>query len=330
MDNKLLENNELLKATHDSADNPLKIGNIDIPCYVLENGTRVISLRGLNTAFTGKYGGGVGVQKMPRFLAIKGVNSLISTDLMARIMNPIEFKPKTGRSAFGYEATLLPEICEVLLDANKAGVLGDSVQADIAETLIRGFARVGIIALIDEATDYQYDREKDELQKILKAYISEALLPWQKRFPDTFYRELFRLNGWDFDVKGIKKRPGVVGTWTNKLVYDQLPPGVLDELKKNTPKSPSGNRQHRYHQLLTEDIGNSHLSGQINQIITLFQLSDNMQHMWAQFEKLQWRQLGQIELPFSFDGKGHTIEPIEVENLSDFDKNLKKALDYKE
>ena len=74
--------------------------------------------------------------------------------------------------------------------------------------MIRGFARVGIIALIGEATGYQYDREKDELQKILKAYISEALLPWQKRFSDTFYRELFRLNGWNFDVKGIKKTPG--------------------------------------------------------------------------------------------------------------------------
>ena len=72
------------------------------------------------------------------------------------------------------------------------------------------------------------------------------------------------------------------------------------------------------------------MSGQINQIITLFQLSDNMQHMWTQFEKLQRRQLGQMELPFPFDEKGHTIEPVEVENLSDFDKNLKKALEYKE
>ena len=70
-------------------------------------------------------------------------------------------------------------------------------------------------------------------EKILKLYISEELLPWQKRFPDVFYKELFRLNGWDFTVKGIKKRPGVIGTWTNKLVYDELPKGVKDELKNN-------------------------------------------------------------------------------------------------
>mgnify|MGYP003561277120 CR=1 FL=1 len=52
---------------------------------------------------------------------------------------------------------------------------------------MRAFARVGITALVDEATGYQYERENDELQKILKAYISEELLPWQKRFPDIFY-----------------------------------------------------------------------------------------------------------------------------------------------
>lgn len=70
---------------------------------------------------------------------------------------------------------------------------------------MRVFARVGITALVDEATGYQYDREKNELQKILKAYIAEDLLPWQKRFPDIYYKELFRLNGWDFTVNGIKK-----------------------------------------------------------------------------------------------------------------------------
>lgn len=42
---------------------------------------------------------------------------------------------------------------------------------------MRVFARVGITALVDEATGYQYDREKNELQKILKAYIAEDLLP---------------------------------------------------------------------------------------------------------------------------------------------------------
>ena len=325
----MTEKKVLLKATYGSSDKPLRIGEIEIPCYVLEDGTRVISQRGINTAFTGKHGGG-GAQKMPRFLASKGTNSLISEDLMARVLNPIEFNPGAGRSAFGYEATILPDICEVIIDANKTGLLKDHAQADIAEILLRGFAKVGIVALIDEATGYQYDREQDELQKLLKKYVSEELLPWQKTFPDVFYSELFRLNGWDFTVQGIKKRPGCIGTWTNKLVYEQLPPGVLDDLKKRTPKTTGGNRSHRYFQLLTEDIGNPHLASQINQVITLFQLSDNMKHMWGQFEKLNARKAGQLELPYTFDEKGHTIAPVETDRLSDFNKSLKKALDYKD
>jgi len=51
--------------------------------------------------------------------------------------------------------------------------------------------------------------------------------------------------------------------------------------------------------------------------------------MWNQFEKLRNRENGQLELPFIFDKKGHTKEPIyEEKELSEFDKNLKKALDY--
>jgi hypothetical protein len=37
----------LPKATHGAADHPLRIGDIEIPCYVLEDETRVLSLRGL-------------------------------------------------------------------------------------------------------------------------------------------------------------------------------------------------------------------------------------------------------------------------------------------
>lgn len=40
-----------------------------------------------------------------------------------------------------------------------------------ANIIIRSVAKVGIVALVDEVTGYQYEREKDELQKILKAYI---------------------------------------------------------------------------------------------------------------------------------------------------------------
>ena len=218
----------------------------------------------------------------------------------------------------------MPKVCEVWLKAREEKTLQVSQlpKALKAEILMRSLAKIGITALVDEATGYQYDREKYELQKIFKAYISEELLPWQKMFPDIFYKELFRLNGWDFNVNGIKKRPGVIGTWTKKLIYEELPRGVLEELEKNTPKSLNGNKIARLHQSLTIDIGNPHLKEQINKIITLFQLSDNMEHMWYQFEKLRDRQRGQLDLPFKFDEEGYTIVH---NNKKDFIKKSNKV-----
>ncbi|WP_394353172.1 P63C domain-containing protein [Mucilaginibacter humi] len=66
--------------------------------------------------------------------------------------------------------------------------------------------------------------------------MAAELLPWQKRFPDEFYKEIFRLNGWDYTVNGIKNRPGVIGTWTKNLIYNLLPNGVLAELEKRHQK----------------------------------------------------------------------------------------------
>jgi hypothetical protein len=44
-----------------------------------------------------------------------------------------------------------------------------------AEILVRGFAGVGIIALVDEATGYQQDRARDALSRILEAFIAKEL-----------------------------------------------------------------------------------------------------------------------------------------------------------
>lgn len=305
-------NKVVLKAVYSAEDRPLTIGDFSLPCYVLNNGQRVLSQTGMIKALGLSSGsaGGRGGDRLSQFVTGKRVNEFIDSSLMPLIESPIEFKTKAGTTAFGYDAEVLQQIIRGVAKAYLSGKL-QKQQEHIgrnAEKLDDAFSKIGLISLIDEATGYQYDRERDELQKILKAYISEELLPWQKTFPDIFYKELFRLNGWDFTVSGIKRRPGVVGKWTNTLVYEQLPKGILDELKSKTPKSSTGHYTARFFQSLTPETGSPHLTAQLNQIITLFQLSDNMQHMWNQFEKLKSRQSGQMEIPFDFDENGRTID----------------------
>lgn len=274
-----------LKATHEG---PLKINEVEIQAYNLENGDRVMSrisfIRALGR--TGKAKGGRKYDKdlqVPVFLTAGNLQPFIS-DKLKKDSVTIPFIDMNGKESLGYKAELLASVCYVFIDALEAKAL-KSNQLHIAERakiLVRGFATVGLIALVDEATGFQYDRNRQELQKILKAYVSEHLLKWEKRFPDEFYIQMFRLRGWKYTTVSIKKRPGVIGTWTNRLIYDQLPTGVLQKLKDETPKTKKGHRKHRYHQLLTDNIGNPHLEKQINSVVTLMKVSST----WKGFERL--------------------------------------------
>lgn len=306
---------KILKSKYGSDKTPLHLGELEIPCYVLEDGTRVFSGRGIQKALGSNATSGVWLNKFVNNSEITPIISSFKTgsvSVLDKLNNPIPFyRPTSGGSqsnTYGYEVTLLVDLCDAILKASETGSHIDETIMKSANIIIRSVAKVGIVALVDEVTGYQYEREKDELQKILKAYISEELLPWQKRFPDIFYKELFRLNGWDYTVNGIKKRPGIIGKWTNTFVYEELPNGVLEELKKKTPKSEAGNRTNRYHQLLTIDVGEPNLEKQINKVITLFQVSDNMKQFCDNFRKMKMRQIGQMELPFEFDENGHTKE----------------------
>jgi hypothetical protein len=123
--------------------------------------------------------------------------------------------------------------------------------------LQHGWAKVGIIALVDEATGYQDFRRKDALARILEKFVAKELRPYIRTFPSDFYRQIYRLNKWDY-VEG-SGRPGVIGHWTNNIVYKRLAPGVWEELNKRTPRTEAGNLKHKLFQRLTDHIGHPKL-----------------------------------------------------------------------
>ena len=80
-----------------SVDRPLRIGEIEIPCYVLSDKRRVLVQRGLQQSIgMSTSGGSDGAQRLALFiegLAKKGVNC---NELMVRIRSPILFRPSVG------------------------------------------------------------------------------------------------------------------------------------------------------------------------------------------------------------------------------------------
>jgi hypothetical protein len=293
---------DTLKITHEG---DLKLTNeITLPCYVLADGTRILSSRGMQNALkltdadsvndTAKLPGA----ELARFIATKWFNSLgISLEMLEHFQPIICYKGQ--QKINGYEATALVDFCNVLLQARKDDKIKTERQAIIAdqcEILIRSFAKIGIIALVDEATGYQYEREKKELQAILKAFISDEILSWQKTFHDTFYKEIFRLWNIPFTAENIKRKPQFIGRLTNEFVYKNLPKGtfVLDKLKEKTPKTEGGNYRYRLHQSLTPEVGKEALKKVIYSIETLAAISDTK----AKFKRLIQDRYGQRELPF--------------------------------
>ncbi|HEX2955307.1 MAG TPA: P63C domain-containing protein [Chitinispirillaceae bacterium] len=269
-----MENKEkITKAQFGSPDRPLKIGKLEIPCYVLDNGKRVLVQRGMIMALGMALGGGraQNLNKLTQFIDGKRISPFISKDILVCAKSPIKFKLPNGTIAHGYEATLLPDICNAVLEAREKGALLKSqlIIAKQCEILVRGFATIGIIALIDEATGYQEIRDREALQKILDKYITGEWAKWTKTFPDDFYRQLFRLKGMTYPPT-TKNKPSFIGHWTNNIVYSRLAPGVVKKLKELNPRnSSSGERARKHFQYMTPSYGTPELRKHLDNLIFL-------------------------------------------------------------
>ncbi len=298
--NCLVKDEDKLPVTKQvSHSGELPIGDIELKCFVSEDGQRYISGRSMTSAI-GMKGRGQG---MARISTNKTLNPFISNGLSLAMEEPTILVGATPKPVHGYKAEALADLCDAILDARNAGALKTDQEhryALFAETLVRGFARVGIVALIDEATGYQDHRAKDALSKILEQYLDNELQKWTKTFPDAFYKEIFRLRGWDYKPWTVK-RPSVIGKWTNDFVYDRLAPGILEELKGKTPVDAKGNKLAHYHRWFNPDFGHPRLREHIFAIITLMKVASSWDAFKRSVDKAFPKEKEQLFLDIDYD-----------------------------
>ena len=294
---------ELPIATHEG---DARIGSAIIPAANLKDGRRVLSqgqfLRAIGRSRSPKAGTGAltTVDELPFFLQAEVLKPFISDDLRAST-KPIFYLSKSGQRAVGYDALLLPKVCNVYLDFRNAeltkhGAIPRRYEHIIraCDMLSRGLQEVGIIGIVDEATGFQEVRDRLALQEILDRYLLRELAAWAKRFPDQFYRQIFRLRGWEW--KGMKvNRPQVVAHYTNDFVWERLTPGLLDELKSRMPKDDRGRNKGRFPQLLTDDVGHPALAQHLHAVTALMTAARN----WDDFRRM---------LNVAFPKKGTNLE----------------------
>lgn len=249
---------ETLYAKYSADKTPLRLGDVEIPCYVLNNGMRVFSGRGIQRAVgasdktTGTW--------LQRFVNSEAVRARMLPGSLERFNSPVEFARNTAGGSqsitYGYEATLLVDLCTVIIDIYNARPESiDRKYYASANIILKAVAKVGIIALVDEATGYNKEksRAKDELQKFLAKFINEEASQWVKTFDDTFFEDIYKMRHWTWN--DTTHRPGVVGKIINDIVYERIAPLVYEKLKELNPKNANGNRRYKYHQFLTSDEG---------------------------------------------------------------------------
>lgn len=236
----------------------LELGGTELDVYVLDTGERVISLNRAVRAITDRDGGNLG-----EYIGVSALKPFLDKDLILGEM--IEYTvPGTQFRGKGITAERFLDICQGYVSALQAGALTSDRQREIAikcSILLASCAKIGLIALIDEATGYQLEREEDALQVKLRAFIAEELRAWEKTFPDELWEEFGRLTNWQ---GSLHSRPKYWGKLVIELIYDTLDPDVAKYLRENRP--PAGVR---WHQNLTENYGVRQLVSRCYEIVGL-------------------------------------------------------------
>lgn len=297
----------------ESFKSKLEIAGSSIPCAVVVGPggvQRVLSETGISNAVLGDRSGASKRKKkvaqedgniLPIFIAPSQLFPFISRELLDGPLKPIDYYDGS-RLVRGYDAQILPAICNVWLKAREAGALQDQQldKAQKAEILMRALAETGIVALVDEATGYQSVRPQNALQSYLELVIRRELAVWAKKFPDEFYENIYKLKGWKWPGMS-KNRFSVCANYTTNLIYDRLGPGITDELITKTPKNEKGYRPNKLHQWLSEDIGDPMLATHMHSILMFQRLAIANGYGWKRFlhmvDQVLPRRGNTLELP---------------------------------
>jgi hypothetical protein len=291
---------ELAPATSDLESIPvalwaglLPVGDNDLPVYVLDDGRRLLSRTGATTSLTGTAGG-----DLESYIGVAALKPFLDVDLDDQL---IEFSLRgvTHKTVRGLSADTFLAICRAYVGALEAGALQTDRQRAIAAQaamFLAACAGVGLIALIDEATGYQFTRGEDALRVKLNLYLEEEMRKWEKTFPDELWAEFGRLTNWRGATNS--QRPKYWGKLVNELIYGYLDRDVAEWLKSNAPKPRHGQN---YHQWLTGQYGLKKLTEHIWMVIGMARACNTMgelrQRMAEQFGRQQVQLTMFVDMP---------------------------------
>lgn len=115
---------------------------------------------------------------------------------------------------------------------------------------------------------------------------------WRPLFPLEFYRQIYRLNRWSTEGKKLFERPGIIGTWTNWMIYIRFPEGTIKWLREH--RGFRGGM--KFHQF-SSNTGRAEIIKFIDSATDLMSKCKN----WNQFKRLLAKGYGKTYQESMFD-----------------------------
>jgi len=178
----------------------LLIGELELQVYVLSDGRRVISRAAATYLLSGVKGGG----DLESYLNVESLRNYLPENLAEQF---VEFQMREvthrDRNVLGMSAETFLDICTAYVRALDDKALKTERQQLIAfkaGMFLAACAKVGLVAMIDEATGYQYIRAEDALQFKLRLFLEEEVRKWEATFPEELWREFGRLTNWQGSI----------------------------------------------------------------------------------------------------------------------------------
>jgi hypothetical protein len=283
------------KATHKGSF-LVELG-VDADCYVLDDelGTAVVTQNGL-ARILGFRGARAGAT-LSRFLQKKSMLDHLGVDALEKINNPFKFQyinrgvDNTENplfSAFGYDATVIVDICNAIVSASTTDNLIRKQQVACASVILGACAKLGIRELIYKLAGY--NSTKAQVIAAFRQYVMEEASKWAKEFPDELYAQWQRIYKIPAPVRG---RNWEHRHLTVKYIYYPLARsnGILLQLLREAKGDQKSKRLHQF----LDQIGKDALRAQIWKVVGIASGCETIE----QYEKMTAKAFGG-QLPLEF------------------------------
>lgn len=224
-------------------------GTVD--CYVLADKRRVIAQRGVVRALTsdgagadsGVEGGNIRryLDRLPEKYGFPGVGPSV-----------VQFVTPSGATGRGITAEQFYDILVAYSEAADLGEITHPGQLRIAANcnrLVRACGKLGIVALVDEASGYQAERAPDELQTLVARYLRDDPGDWNLLWDRKVVQRLC-------DLYGVERRgklfPAFAGNVIGRIYDLILPPEVSEAVRERN--GAGDERKGKLHQFFRDSL----------------------------------------------------------------------------